>query len=499
MALAGFRLPPHLLPLTARLEAFFRRADVEAFATGGFVRDVMLGRSLRDIDISTTGDPLELASRLAAELGVTQFPLDGERRHARVLVPDLDIHIDLVPLHGTIGEDLRLRDYTIDALGIPVGQLASGAAPVIDPMGGVLDLRAGILRVVSAQSFDSDPLRMLRGARLAAQLGFEIEPESAALIRQRAPSLRDAAVERQRDELILILGSKRAAEGLRLADELGLLSQVLPELDEMRGVEQPGQHHWDVFGHGVEAVAALDGMLGPGEPAGASHAWLWQELWGRIEWWPKAPGRWVEEMSPGVPRLAVLKLCALLHDIGKPRTKSIDAGGRIRFFGHSEVGANMAVALLRRLHLPGRVVSHVATMIDAHLRPLQIAQFGEPTRRAVYRFFRDTGDAGIDTLFLTLADHLATAGPRVTLEGWRRHVAVVDYLLRMSFEQPVTARSKALLDGDDIMREFGLQPGRGVGELLDLLREAHASGEISTREEALALARRHLEHKARRR
>jgi len=159
----------------------------------------------------------------------------------------------------------------------------------------------------------------------------------------------------------------------------------------------------------------------------------------------------------------------------------------------------MAVALLRRLHLPGRVVSHVATMIDAHLRPLQIAQFGAPTRRAVYRFFRDTGDAGIDTLFLTLADHLATAGPRVTLEGWRRHVAVVDYLLRMSFEQPVTARSKALLDGDDIMREFGLQPGRGVGELLDLLREAHASGEISTREEALALARRHMEHKARRR
>jgi putative nucleotidyltransferase with HDIG domain len=293
----------------------------------------------------------------------------------------------------------------------------------------------------------------------------------------------------------MIFGSARAAAGLRLADGIGLLSPLLPELDEMRGVEQPKQHHWDVFNHGIEAVAAMDVILASGEPADPLGGQLWRELWGRLSWWGSARERWAEETSPGVPRFAVLKLCALLHDIGKPRTRTVEAGGRIRFFGHSEAGADIAAAVLRRLHCPSAVVSDVTSMINAHLRPLQIAQFGPPSRRAVYRFFRDTGAAGPDTLFLSLADHLATAGPRVTAAGWQRHVAVVDYLLRMSVEQRTVDRAPALLTGDDIMRDLGLEPGRRVGELLELVREAHSVGEISTRDEALLLARRHLERK----
>jgi hypothetical protein len=148
------------------------------------------------------------------------------------------------------------------------------------------------------------------------------------------------------------------------------------------------------------------------------------------------------------------------------------------------------------MHFPARVVNHIATMIDAHMRPVQIAVGRTPSRSAIYRLFRDTGEAGVDTVIMSLADHVATAGPRFSAEGWRRHVAVVNYLLKMHLDPPAPVRPVRLLDGDDIMRELGLEPGTKVGELLRVIREAQAVGEISSRVEALALARRHLERSA---
>jgi putative nucleotidyltransferase with HDIG domain len=363
---------------------------------------------------------------------------------------------------------------------------------VSDPTGGAADLRAGVLRLVSAQALADDPLRMLRGVRLAAQLGFELDTEAARLISESAASIGAAAVDRQRDELMLIFATDRAAPALRLMDRLGLLSAVLPELDAARGVEQPPQHHWDVFGHLLEAVAAMDWILSV--ETTAVQEMHWRLLWGTLEWWPQRDSRWADELSPGISRKAAVKLCALLHDIGKPATSSTEPSGRIRFFGHSEAGAAIADRLLRRLHLPRRVVEHITTMIDAHMRPVQMAVGRTPSGRAVFRFFRDTGEAGVDTVIMSLADHVATAGPRLSKDGWRRHVAVVNYLLTRHMAKPVAVVGpRRLLNGDDIMRELGLEPGTKVGALLALVHEAEAVGDVSSREEALELARRHLE------
>ena len=164
----------------------------------------------------------------------------------------------------------------------------------------------------------------------------------------------------------------------------------------------------------------------------------------------------------------------------------------MRFFGHADVGADRVRHILRRLHFSAREVALVQTMVKAHLRPVQMAQQGPPTRRALYRYFRDCGGAAIETLFLSLADHLGTVGPRVSASGWRQHVALVNYILTKRFQEEESISPPKLMSGDELMAELNLSPGPLIGRLLETLREAHAAGEISNREEALALARSSL-------
>ncbi len=493
MALIELRIGAPQQALISRLASFFAARGVPAYATGGFLRDALLHLPVRDIDISIGGDPLALGPELADAFGGHYFALDEEKRQARVLPADGAEQIDLLPLRGDIEADLGRRDYTIDAMACRLEEAAAGSIELIDPHRGLGDLHARIVRTTGDGVFAEDPLRLLRGVRLAVQLDFGIEPRTAGLMRTQAALVTAAAVERQRDELMRIFGTPRAGPGMRLLDEMGLLGSVLPEMEVARGVEQPKEHHWDVLGHSFAAVDILDMLLSTDEPAAAPGRELWRELWSRLGWWTGARAYLREEVVMGTPRSAVLKLGGFLHDIGKPETKSFDETGRMRFFGHGEAGAAIAVRLMQRLRFSSREVDLVRPMIEAHLRPVQMAQQGPPTRRAVYRFFRDTGDAGIDTLFLSLADHLATVGPRLNMEGWRQHVAVVDHVLRMRLQETGVVAPPRLLRGDELMSALGLTAGPVVGRLLEEIREAQAAGEISNRDEAVALARRSLD------
>jgi poly(A) polymerase len=475
--------------LLAELERFFAGRGVPVYAAGGFVRDALLGRDSHDIDLSFAGDPLELGPLLADAFGGHYFPLAEEQRVARVLLPERDVHIDLLPLRAEIEADLAERDFTIDAMAVPLAEAAAGRGQVIDPTGGLDDLRGRVVRLVREDAFRQDALRPLRGARLAVELGFEIEPETARLIREYAPQLPAVSAERQRDELMRIMATPRAGEGVRLLDDLGLLERLLPEMDQTRGVEQPKEHYWDVFGHSLEAVSNLDALLAEEEPRERRRRTLWRELWGQLAWWTEARAYFREELLPDRPRAAVLKLAGLLHDIAKPETKTFDDTGRMRFFGHADAGARQCGRILRRLRFSAREVALVQTMVKAHLRPVQMGQQGPPTRRALYRYFRDCGEAAISTLFLSLADHLGTVGPRVSAVGWRQHVALVNYILTKRFQEEETISPPKLLGGDELMAELKLPPGPAIGRLIETLREAQAAGEISTREEALALAR----------
>lgn len=482
-------LAPPVRGAVERLAALLASRGVQAYATGGFLRDALLAMAVHDIDVSAAADPLTLGPEIAAAFGGHCFPLDEERRLVRVLLPEHALHLDLQPLRGEIESDLRQRDYTIDALAAPLDVVASGAPALVDPTGGLADLRSRIVRAVSEEALRRDPLRLLRGARIATQLDFQVEPGTAELIRRHAPSIATAAAERQRDEVVRTLATPRAGPGLRLMDALGLLPHVMPEMEVTRGAEQPKEHYWDVLGHSFAAVENLDALLAEVEPPADPACFLWRELWSQLGWWAASREYFREEVVQGSPRLAILKLAGFLHDIGKPETRSFDENGRMRFFGHSDAGAEIAQRLMQRLRFSAREVAMVRAMIEAHLRPVQMAQQGPPTRRAIYRFFRDTGDAGVDTLFLSLADHLGTVGPRLNVDGWRRHVALTSYILEKRFQEASVISPARLLRGDELMAALKLEPGPLVGRLLEAVREAQAAGEVETREQALAFAR----------
>jgi len=492
MQVQDYRLDAPFRAILSELAAVLSVQRVDAWATGGFLRDVLLGREVKDLDITVVADPLELGPGLADTFGGAYFPLDAERGRVRVLLPEHDMHLDLMPLAGSIEDDLGSRDFTIDAMAAPLNELASGSIRLVDPTGGLPDLGDRTVRQVSEKALLDDPLRLLRGVRLAVLLDFAIEPKTREAIRRHSGLVNQVAMERQRDELVQILRTTRGAPGLRLMDDLDLLDHVLPELARARGVEQPKEHYWDVFNHCLAVVEALDMMLGDGEPEEEPAKSLWNELWGRLEWWQEGRTYFATEFVPNTLRCSLTKLAGLMHDIAKPQTKSLDDKGHIRFLGHADVGAQIASQVMQRLRFSARETALVSAMIDAHMRPVQMAQHQAPSRKAVYRFFRDTGEAGIDTLFLSLADHLGTVGPRVSLDGWRRHVAVIDYVLRLRLEERSVVEPPKLVDGDDLMTALGIPPGPRVGELLELVREAQAAGEVSTREDAIALARREV-------
>ena len=469
------------------------------YLVGGSLRDALLGRSVADLDLSVASDSPELARALADRLGGHFVLLDAERGIARVVLDEGPVRtIDIAPLRGDIHADLAERDFTVDALAAPIEGLAAGTAvALIDPHGGVADLEDGVIRLVSEQALVDDPLRLLRAVRLAAQLDFRLTPETADAIRRHAGRIGQAAAERQRDELARCFATRRAGPALRLMDDLGLLERLFPEVTAGRGVTQPKEHHWDVFDHAIETVTALDFMLAEEEPPDGRkarpdgrEARFRRALWDALAFLPGLREHFAEEVSEGRSRAAILKLAGLLHDVAKPETRAPDATGRIRFFGHAERGAETARHVMRRLRFSRREVELVATMVEEHLRPGQLSQEGPPSRRALFRFFRDTGEAAESVLFLSLADHLAARGPRLRIVGWGRHVAYIAHVLARRDEEESIVRPPRLLTGNDIMAALGIGPGPEVGRLLGALEEAQAGGEVAGNDDALEFVRR---------
>jgi len=488
---------PQAKAILAAVGSFLDSRKLEAYVIGGFLRDILVGRQSHDIDLAVAADPLVVGRELADALGAHFVALHEEGSIARIVLPGESVrNLDLLPLHVEIEADLAERDFSINAMAVSLGQLlADGPLSIVDPCGGRRDLADGVVRALRPDVFQIDSLRLLRAVRLVAELDFSLDPRTAESARQDAPLLSQAAAERQRDELMRILATPRAAPGLRLADELGLLDRLLPELAVIKGEEQPKEHEWDVFRHSLETVAALDALLSSDEPPDRHWARLWGELWREVGQFAAVREHFQEEVCQGHARVALLKLSALLHDIAKPETRTFEENGRMRFFGHARVGAARAAAIMRRLRFSGTEARQVEVMVREHLRPLQTAQDGPPTRRALYRYFRDTGEAALDVLVLSLADHLATVGPRLDWQDWQAHLGLVGHIVAQRFaEEALTpVASGRLVSGHDLMEALGLTPGPLVGRLLGAIEEAQGAGEVTAREEALALARRELE------
>ncbi len=484
---------PLLPPLVEQVRAAVP-PETALYLVGGAVRDLLLNHRVHDLDFVVPGRAIPLARKVANALGGDFYPLDAERDAGRVLLPDGQAALDFVAMQGTtLEEDLAGRDFTINAMALSLHD-----ASLRDPLGGAADLRAKRLRMTGSLAFAHDPVRILRAVRMAAVFGLQIEPETRAALRAAVPQLSQVSPERIRDEVFRLLLAPKPATSLRSLDLLGALSPLFPELEPLKGLEQSEPHIYDVWNHSLHVVdklglvfSALDENY-PADGVGELVSGLTVLRLGRYR--SQISQHLVGELVPGRPRRAVLLLAALLHDAGKALTRSVDKNGRIRFFEHEARGAELIERRAKALHLSSDETELLRTIVAHHMRPFLLAHTGElPSRRAIYRFFRDAGAAGVDICLLSLADQLGKRGPNLDEAELTRTLDTLRALLEAYYEQAEEVISPpVLLNGNDLMAELGLKPGRKVGEILEALREAQAMGKVPDRAAALAFARQQV-------
>lgn len=467
----------------------------QVWLVGGWVRDWLLDRPTRDVDFVVPAAAVAVARQVADDLGAAFVALDQERDTARVVLgpPQAATYLDFSGLRApTIEADLLARDFTINAMAVPAADWRSARPRLIDPSGGQDDLARRVVRAVSAEAFRQDPLRLLRAVRLAWLLGFAIEPQTEAWLRRDAELLEAVSRERVRDELVQMLALPEAAQPLRQLHGLGLLAQVLPEVARLEAVATPGGADPDVLAHSLRTLDLCCRVLAWLESGRAGQEWPLRELETCLSPYRDRLGqRAATALAGGRTVGTLLALAALLHDAGKEG--STPQGGRV--LGHEVLGASVAATVMRRLCFSSAEIVRVRDMVANHLRPGQLAREsgGEPSRRAIYRFFREAEPAGPETILLSLADHLATRGGEPYPEHWRLHLDVCARLLHAYYErhgeivQPVP-----IIDGRELMAALGLHPGPEVGELLESIREAQAAGEVHSRDDALDLAQEML-------
>ena len=458
---------------------------------GGSVRDGFLGRPTSDFDFVFQGDALALGRRLANELGADYYDLDPQRGAGRLILTTGEGQrsvLDFSALRGPdIDEDLRRRDFTVNAMAIPFG-MAGLATDLVDPLHGARDLQQKVLRACSATSIGDDPIRAVRAARLSAELGLRLETETIHQVRQASTALAGVSPERLRDELFRLLGTAPGT-GLRLLDHLGLVDSTLPEISPLRGLGQPPPHAFDAFEHTLATVEHLDHLLrllaGRAGKSAATDLTEAEALHRLSDFRDDLTAYLDFSPSFGRPRAALLLWSALLHDSGKPQSRATDAEGRLRFFGHETIGARVAVEASRRLRLSTVEQAEVEMTVLHHMRPEWLEAEAAPSARAVYRFFRAAESAGVSVVLLSLADLLGRFVPPAPQDAWRRRLESARTLLQAWFsERSLRVAPAMLLSGEEVMELRGILPGPDVGKILEALREAQAAGEVGTREEA---------------
>lgn len=441
------------------------------------MRDMLLHRDTHDLDIVVQGSASQLARAFADEIGAAYFLMDESFDVARVIF-DADGSreiVDFARMRGeNIEQDLGTRDLTMNAVAADASAWNGEAAQVIDPYNGRADIEARRVRAISDTVFKSDAVRLLRAARMEAELDFVLDPTTEQLVKRDAALLEFAPMERVRDEFIKIIGAPHALRNLHRLDALDVLGRVVPEVNAMRGVTQSPPHVYDVYEHTLHAVGAADLIerekyMNIGE--GAFGTQLREHF--------------SQPLSGGRTRREWLRFALLLHDMGKPATRTVEENGRIRYFDHEKVGAEMVGRVLRRLKCSNDEVDHVRTIIRHHMRPLNLALSGGATDRAAHRFFRDTGEAGVDIVIHSWCDQRGTGQGEDTEETVATHAVFARLLDRYYHARTQVISPPTLLNGDDIMQELGLSPGRHIRDLLAGLAEAQAAGEVTNRAQAL--------------
>jgi tRNA nucleotidyltransferase/poly(A) polymerase len=469
------------------------REEASIWLVGGALRDKFLGRETLDYDFAVDGDARKIARTFANSLGAHYFDLDSERDTGRVIYLDNQDRryiFDFARLRGnSIIDDLNSRDFTINSLAIDL----LTPNELIDPTKGLMDIKDGNLRAASSRSFVDDPIRVLRAVRFAILTDGRIETDTLRLMRESINELVNISTERIRDEVFRIFTLSQPIGALRLMDHLDLIGLVFPELELLKSVSQTSSHEYDVWRHTLAVVDHLGSLLSvmspEHDPEGASQLALGEYIF-RLGRFRNELNEYLDDqLSQGRSIRQLIVLAALYHDSGKPSVRK-EVEGTIHYYDHEKQGAQIIRERAKILRLSNSEVSWLAGVIHGHLRPELLSQTGKITKRAIYRFLRDTEGAAPGILLLSLADVLAKGDPPVDQNIWGARIETVRELLSAYFLQGGTSiQQEPLLRGDEISSELGIVPGPEIGRIIREIKEAQAVGEIRSRSEAISLAR----------
>lgn len=446
---------------------------ITAWLVGGCVRDLLLGRAPADIDVATEA-PEPLARRFAGLTGARVVPMDPERGVWRVAIASGDF-VDFCRFRddGILG-DLGGRDFTINAfaLHVPVGAADPGG--LFDPFRGVDDLNAGRLRMVAPRAFRDDPARILRAFRFLAELPMQLEDDTRRAIEADADRLPLAAPERLLAEWWKLCGGSRAAAAIARMDDAGALLALFPELQPMKGAGQNAYHRYDVWEHTLLAVTQMEEILRRPDD-------IFRDLLPEFS-----------SLLDDAHRRARLIFLALLHDIGKPAARTVEAG-KVHFYQHERIGAEMAGRTCRRLRASTEDMRAIDSVIRLHLRPLHLThawERGELSRHAMIKFFDESGEYLPEILALAMADKAAGQGPAAAPDVQERLRALYRTLFAFYHAHYLPALERPLLTGHDLLLELRLAPSPQIGRLLHRARDLQMQGTLTTREEALHWAKK---------
>lgn len=456
---------------------------MSAFLCGGTVRDLLLNRPFRDVDVVLSGRVFEAANLFHSKMKLPYFILDQERQVARVVCPEGNWDFSGYRNH-TIEGDLKKRDFTINALAIAWEDFfpSRSIQKIVDPYSGISDLKAEVIRTVSEQSLSDDPLRMIRAYRIHAELGFEMDTEVLRQIESLHPLIQNVAGERIREELDRIYTLSDSARTWRALGQSSLFDSTFPEMKPLKGCEQGGYHHLDVWEHSVLTLENFEKFLTRipeifPEQSEAIHTFL-----------RSVPGT--------LDRSLLLKWAALLHDIGKPQTRELKELGRWRFHGHDHIGAELAGAVLKRLKFARKDILVISSAIEHHLRALNLFNVEDRQEEHLYRFFRATGPEAIGILLISYADISSAKGPISPPGRDEEFLKFLQELVAYYYKEYYPAvNMPELIKGRDLMAKLQMKPGPQMGELLKEIREEQLRGLLKNRQDAFAFATNWLKNK----
>lgn len=452
------------------LSEIVKSCDNEIYLVGGTVRDLLMGKESFDRDIIVCDeDARDFAVKFQKIFDAAFVPLDEVNRIYRLVLPDKINYIDITnPVENSLEKDLMRRDLTINAVAV---NIRSGE--IVDLCGGVTDIKNRTINLISEQNFEDDPLRLLRVYRFQSVLGFELTAETIQAVCKYADLIKKPAVERIVHELILLFGGKYADKALLNMNKTWLLEEIFSVVKELKQVPPNSHHHLDLFHHSVETVRQIQIIYENSSDEVKQH---------------------MEQIDfGGASRFAHLKLAGFLHDIGKFSTWTIEEDtGRHRFIKHDDVGAKMAVPLLKKMSFSNKQVEYIVSMIKNHIYPSQVmcspeVDFETPNgEKVMMRYIRKMEENVIDNIILAQADRLSARGEAITDEIVEKNISGLNRLRDFYLKVRDTLEPlPVLLNGNEVMRILNIKPSKQLGEIMNALHEAQLSGDVITKEQAL--------------